>query len=696
MSGLTGHINHLYEDPNLTLSDIVKIYRNISSQSKDIKIYEKVDGYNIYLSYSVKDKKAKLLRNNSQIGTGGVLLQELKEEFTSKRIQSGKKAVPSNVVFAYTSLIEYFEKIVQTILHTEEMQKEIFGEDTSGNPEFFFNAEIIDPSAPNVIKYKKKMIIFHRLGNIKIDSSTNRISGTDTDEILAHYEELRKILGSSGDDGVELTEDKESTVRIVNKKNLEIELGLLRAEFKKYDLDMEDTVGKYLLKGIERHLASQKERFDNTEKEFIVKSVLAVGFGSQFLKKPRINATLGMNAQPQSSLKNFTNEEPAMELFKTIRLPIERILFNCSSLILDKYESLYVADNKQTTNDIIHLINKAIEDIKVNGTANQKDRLNKNLDKLKTSPIQFSELISNPVEGLVFKFNNHTYKITSSFGPVNQIVNMRINHMESLSENKKIEPIEANGIKVLFAGAFKPPHKGHLEVIKNFIKLPEFNKRNFTVEKVVVILGNKSRFSINKHEFNIQQSRELFKLFIRAAGLESLVELRITQRDNPVKDVYDYIANPDNDTDKAQPGDVILLGVSAKDRSYYSNLAKFVKDKPWRILFGEDYEIPMVFKDGDGGGQDLLGEFSASSFREAIADSDIKEIDSFLPEEVLSSPDYKKEAYKILGVDLPATEMKESKLIDIISSKLNTTVINKPIKLNLNELINRVNSIYTK
>ena len=50
MSGLTGHINHLYEDPNLRLTDIVKIYRQIADKSDDLEIYEKVDGYNIYLS----------------------------------------------------------------------------------------------------------------------------------------------------------------------------------------------------------------------------------------------------------------------------------------------------------------------------------------------------------------------------------------------------------------------------------------------------------------------------------------------------------------------------------------------------------------------------------------------------------------------------------------------------------------------
>ena len=111
MSGLTGHIDHLYEDPNLKLEDIVKIYRSIAENRGNIKVYEKVDGYNVYLSYSIKDKKAKLIRNNAQIKSGGITLAELKEEFVTKRLQAGKKPVPANVVKAYTDLIGFFEKI---------------------------------------------------------------------------------------------------------------------------------------------------------------------------------------------------------------------------------------------------------------------------------------------------------------------------------------------------------------------------------------------------------------------------------------------------------------------------------------------------------------------------------------------------------------------------------------------------------
>ena len=173
MSGLTGHIDHLYEDPNLKLEDIVKIYRSIAENRGNIKVYEKVDGYNVYLSYSIKDKKAKLIRNNAQIKSGGITLAELKEEFVSKRLQANKKPVPANVVKAYTDLIGFFEKIVPHVFNGEPALRQIFGEDKNGNPQFFFNVEIIDPDAPNVIKYSREMLIFHKLGNIKINSENS-------------------------------------------------------------------------------------------------------------------------------------------------------------------------------------------------------------------------------------------------------------------------------------------------------------------------------------------------------------------------------------------------------------------------------------------------------------------------------------------------------------------------------------------
>ena len=214
MSGLLGHIDHLYEDPNLTLEDYVKIYRGIAESRDEINVYEKVDGYNIFLSYAAREKKARVLRNNGQIKSGGITVEELREEFTSKKIQDGKKPVPPNVVRAYTELIGFFEKIVEAVF-TDEQQKElVFGNDTSNNPQFFFNCELIDPSAPNIIKYKRKMIIVHKLGNIKIDSANGTIEASDTDEVKQKLAELSVMFGrGQTNSGITITDDK------VSKKN---------------------------------------------------------------------------------------------------------------------------------------------------------------------------------------------------------------------------------------------------------------------------------------------------------------------------------------------------------------------------------------------------------------------------------------------------------------------------------------------
>lgn len=691
MSGLTGHIDHLYEDPNLTLEDIVKIYRRIATNSKEINVYEKVDGYNVYLSFSTVDNKARLLRNNSQIKSGGITIDQLKAEFTTNRIQSGKKAVPANVVNMYINLIGFFERVVNAAYSSNEQKELVFGKDQENNPQFFFNCELVDPTSPNVIKYDGKMLIFHKLGNIKIDTKEGKISATDTDEIKTKFDELKKIFGRNND--VEITDDKKTEIDLVNLDKLDRELGVLRSEFKKLDLDMKSTLGEFFIKSIEKYLVDKKTNFDNFQKEFITKSILSVGFGSKFMKKPRVNEFFTTNKiQDSGEIKNFTNEEPAREIFRTLRAPIEKAIFNCSAILLDKYESRYISDNKQTAEDIITLVNKAINNINDSGTPQQKSNLTKQMDKLKNNVLSFEELINNPVEGVVFDYNNHTYKITSSFGPVNQIMHMSKFEIEPLRESKHEKTIEANGIKVLFAGSFKPPHKGHLESIKNFIQLPNLSRKNFTVEKIVVIVGSKPRSSVDGTEFDLEQSLKLFKLYLKSAGLEDLVELRVTKRDNPVKDVYDYIANENNDPDKAQPGDVILLGVSVKDRGYYSNLAKFVKDKPWQILFGTDYEIPEYTSKSEF----EKTVMSSTEFRNAISKNNIKQIDMYLPDEVLSSPEYKRIAYKILGVEAEVQELQENKLVNIINSKLNTAMVQKTTKLNLGELINRVNSIYIK
>ena len=65
MGGLAGHMSHLYGNPNLTFSQIKDVLQKASEG--ELQGTEKTDGQNLYISYSVKDGKAKSARNKGNI-----------------------------------------------------------------------------------------------------------------------------------------------------------------------------------------------------------------------------------------------------------------------------------------------------------------------------------------------------------------------------------------------------------------------------------------------------------------------------------------------------------------------------------------------------------------------------------------------------------------------------------------------------
>ena len=51
MGGVAGHMDHLYDNPNLTFSKMKEIMQAASNGELDTE--EKVDGQNLFLSYSL-------------------------------------------------------------------------------------------------------------------------------------------------------------------------------------------------------------------------------------------------------------------------------------------------------------------------------------------------------------------------------------------------------------------------------------------------------------------------------------------------------------------------------------------------------------------------------------------------------------------------------------------------------------------
>ena len=157
--------------------------------------------------------------------------------------------------------------------------------------------------------------------------------------------------------------------------------------------------------------------------------------------------------------------------------------------------------------------------------------------------------------------------------------------------------------KVLIAGGFKPPHKGHYDYIKFYLDNPD-------VEEVILFCGEKKRDSI---------SIETTEAILSAYGLMAHPKLtykrakRLTGRKgaytNPLKDCYDWA---DNHADC-----YVGLGWSSKDRGYQRGFQKYFKGEETII------EPPMF---------EMKENISATEFREALLNGD--SIQKFLPEGV--------------------------------------------------------------
>ena len=151
---------------------------------------------------------------------------------------------------------------------------------------------------------------------------------------------------------------------------------------------------------------------------------------------------------------------------------------------------------------------------------------------------------------------------------------------------------ESQPIIGLYPGAFKPPHKGHVEVVKNLLKV---------ADQVVVLISPKTREGITADEsvavWNLYKDKGLF---------DGSVEVRVSAI-TPIKETYDVVAdNPDTE---------FIVAFGKGEISRYKNIEKYFNVK--------------VFDGGDVEGVDATGLRMA-----LLKDNNDEEVKKYLPDGV--------------------------------------------------------------
>jgi hypothetical protein len=539
MGGVAGHMDHLYDNPNLTFSKMKEIME--AASNAELKTEEKVDGQNLFLSYSIADGKAKGARNKGNLRSGGLDATELAQKFAGR----------GGLEKAFSGGFATFEKAVEVL--SDEEKKVIFGPDAN----IWYNAEVMDPGtegdaqdpgAVNVIKYDDKTLKVHNVGHFVFDRDTGEKSQIPQGALETLDNSLEKMRSNLEDKDFNIAREA-----IIQLQKLENEEPLIRA-LQKIDnalneesLSDSSTIQEYifsrLMSGIDTDLPK-------SFKEEVVKYLLKLpsNVGLKVLKK-------GLNQEDLLDLQNIVNSKKSL-LHQAIR-PIEMAVHDFTVEILKGLKSVFIADNKKEVERLKLELSRAVKEMTNRGSEDPAamEIMQRHLNK-----IQDFSMITTPVEAVVFDYDGHTYKFAGNFAPLNQILGMfrypkapRKLATENINFSSEVIT-EKDGKKVaLLPGGFKPPHAGHYGLAKQLEADPD-------IDEVVVIIGKNPRSSEIEPKISVtaEQSESLWELYTRN---DDNIKVRIQKGKTPVADVYDLIADKSSFSD----GDTVVLGKSDKD-----------------------------------------------------------------------------------------------------------------------------------
>lgn len=576
MGGLAGHMSHLYDNPSLTFSQMKDIF--VKAATGELVGTEKTDGQNLFLSYSVKDGKAKAARNKGNIKDGGMNARELAAKFADR----------GNLTKAFVEAFQAWEDVVSSL--PLEDQIDIFGPDAN----IYYNAEIQDPRNANVINYDTKNLVIHRVGHSKFDKMTGKVLDVDVSD---NWQKLNDKLTKGISDGEDYSVLGNA---LVNLKALDdgsiVEDAIrdLEAAIDSVGLSDNDTVGEFVVARLEQMLSG--EGFSpETEKELIRRIVKAPG-----AKLQTIYNTIPKE-QPESEelrrkAKEIVNDKSIV--MKAVR-PLEEIVHDFGVEVLRAFQSAFILDQGKEVDRLKSEVGDAIKAIEASGNMEAMEILKKQMQKLKTL-----DNVSTAAEGFVFEYDGRTYKFTGNFAPINQILGLfkyGRGNVPAIAPLKEEEGEVSETVAVL-PGGFKPPHVGHFMSARHFLD-------HVGVDKVVVLVSPKSRSSSDGSvEITADQSVEIWR---QLTGGDPDIEIRIASSGSPVKDTYDFI-------ETLEPGSVLYLGKSEKDEED----TRFDKAQEYADKQNTGVTVKTVLTPSI---EDPGGALSATRLRDAIA-QDNKEV----------------------------------------------------------------------
>ena len=405
--GAYGHLNHPFDDKNLTFSEFKTLIINTLQGNLDSEgaVTEKTDGQNIMVSW--KNGKLLAARNKGHIknfGANALSVDGIKSMF------AGRGDIEKAFVYSMRDLENAVGKL------SDAQKTKIFDEGKK-----FMSLEVIYPKTVNVIPYDKSLLQFH--GTIEYDAA-----GSPIGEDRGSARVLAGMIKQINQDVQKAFKIEKPFVTNLPKvkdfsKRQSYFLGKLNKLQNNYGLRSTDTLAdyhqaywmEYILNG-----ANQTD-FMNITNDILVKLTKRWAFFDKSYKIPQIKKDLKEDHPEFLDWVLATDKNDHARLQKEHIRDWEVLFFELGAEILSNLSDFIAANPSKAAQKIRKDLKSAISKVKKSKDPKVLNTLKVQLDRLDAIGGLKSVV---PSEGITFVYKGKLYKYTGAFAPANQILGM--------------------------------------------------------------------------------------------------------------------------------------------------------------------------------------------------------------------------------------------------------------------------------
>ena len=412
--GAAGHMAHPYDDHGLTFNEMREIVSRALEGRLDIEesVTEKTDGQNIFVTW--KNNEIGFAR-----GVGTIINPMTTSEIIADFQRKQQKAIAEKgadagvnyqpVVDAYQACAEDLTEAFRSI--PADKLNQIFK-----NGRIFANMEIIYPATKNVISYDKAHLQFHNLAEyddagkiIETDLTGGSMIQGIIQNANAHMQKTfsfippQKIkLGRAYD-----FEDQQAAFFS--------EIDQLQNKFKLQPTDLVTEYHKAWWGDVIKTKA-QSLRYEITE-NVLTALIYRWAFNDKSTNISILKKEID-NPEFVTWMSEFDKKD--FKIYQKQNMePFEAIFLRLGVVVLKNAENFLAANPSKVVQEIKTELAQLIKEIQASGNVVNIKKLELELKRIERIG-GFDSIV--PSEGLVFVYGGHTYKLTGSFAPINQLL----------------------------------------------------------------------------------------------------------------------------------------------------------------------------------------------------------------------------------------------------------------------------------